>query len=170
MAAARAHGLERDARSGAARWLQLAALLAPRFGLVHRELVAARRRAGDDRLGAVALARAFVGRFEGSPDAWVTLGEAYVAAFRPRHALQAFERALLLEERADAAMAAGDLYTREGDHVTAGARFARAYAAGGGADALRANALALRSAGDVAAAQRAIELWERETGERWSDA
>ena len=33
-----------------------------------------------------------------------------------------------------AAMAAGELYSRLGDHVTAGARYARAYAAGAGPD------------------------------------
>jgi len=167
--ARRARRLERSGQPAAERWLRLAAALAPRFGLVHRDLVAARRRAGDDRLGAVALARELAGRYEDSADAWVTLGEACVAAFRPRDALTAFERALLLEERADAAIAAGDLYARQGDHVTAGARFARAYAAGGGPDALRANALALRSAGDTDAAERAKDLWEQETGKRWTD-
>ena len=49
------------------------------------------------------------------------------------------------------------------------ARYARAYAAGAGPDALRSNALALRSAGDHDAAQRAVELWERETAQRWRE-
>ena len=147
----------------------MAAALAPRFGAVHRDLVTARRRQGDDRLGALAQAQRLTQRFEQSADAWVTLGEAYVAAFRPTEALTAFERALLIEERADATMAAGDLYARRGDPVTAGARYARAYAAGAGPDALRSNALALRSAGDHDAAQRAVELWERETAQRWRE-
>jgi len=151
------------------RWLRLAAALAPQFGPVHQELVAAYRRRGDDRLGALALALRLAQRFERSADAWIALGQAYVAAFRPLDALKAFERALVIEERPDAAMAAGDLYARRGDHATAGARYARAYAAGGGPDALRANAHALRNAGDHGAAQRAVELWEQETGDRWPD-
>jgi hypothetical protein len=74
-----------------------------------------------------------------------------------------------MEERPDAAMAAGTLYRRLGDAATAGARFARAYAAGAGPDALRENARALKSAGDPAAAAQAIALWEKETGERWEE-
>ncbi len=152
----------------AERWLRRAARLAPGFSFVHRDLVAARRRA-DDRLGALEIARRIAKRFDRSADALVLLGEAYNGAFRPDDALVAFERALAIEERADAAMAAGDLYARKGDYATAGARYARAYAVGGGRDALRANAKALRAAGDVGAAQQAQELWERETGKRWTD-
>ncbi len=56
----------------------------------------------------------------------------------------------------------------------AAARFARAYAAGGGAAALRANAGALFQAGDLRAADEALSLWatqvpdglERLAGER----
>jgi tetratricopeptide (TPR) repeat protein len=161
--------LQLQGRRSATRWLAWAAALAPGFGSVHRELVAARRRAGDDRLGAVTLARGLARRFEQSADAWVTLGDALVAAFRPDDALAAYERALTLEERPDAAMAAGDLYSRAGDYTSAGARYARAYAAGGGPDALRANARVLKSAGDHDAAKRAVELWELETGKRWGD-
>jgi hypothetical protein len=95
------------------------------------------------------------------------LGECYVQAYRPRDALAAFEGVLVIEERADAAMAAGELYSREGDHVTAGARYARAYAAGAGPAALRLNALELHAAGDARAAAEARMLWERETGKRW---
>ncbi|HWP36752.1 MAG TPA: tetratricopeptide repeat protein [Gemmatimonadales bacterium] len=168
-AARHARRLEQDGRAAAIRWLAWGAALAPSFGQVHRDLVAARRRAGDDRLGALALARKFVRRFEHAADAWITLGDALTAAFRPDDALAAYERALSLEERPDAAMAAGDLYSRAGDHATAGARYARAYAAGAGPDALRANARALRRAGDIEAAQRAVELWEKETGLRWAD-
>jgi tetratricopeptide (TPR) repeat protein len=156
----------RDAAS-AERWLRLAGRLAPGFSSVHRELVAARRRA-EDRLGALAIALRVAQRFPRSADALVLLGEAYNAAFRPDDALRAFERALALDERADAAMAAGELYARKGDHATAGARYARAYAVGGGPDALKANARALRAAGDLAAAQQAQELWERQTGKRWT--
>lgn len=168
-AARRARRLERDGRAAAHRWLTWAAALAPSFGQVHRDLVAARRRAGDDRLAALASARQLVRRFEQSADAWVTLGDALTAAFRPDDALAAYERALSLEERPDAAMAAGDLYSRAGEHANAGARYARAYAAGAGPDALRANARALRRAGDTLAALRAIELWEQETGLRWTE-
>ncbi len=151
----------------AERWLRLSARLAPGFSTVHRDLVAARRRA-EDRLGALEVALRVTRRFSRSADAWVLLGEAYIGAFRPDDAIVAFERALAIEERADAAMAAGDLYARKGDQVTAGARYARAYAAGAGPDALKANAKALRAAGDVAAAQQAQEMWERETGKRWT--
>ena len=155
-------------REAGERWLRRAARLAPEFSFVHRDLVTARRRA-DDRLGALEIARRIAQRFARSADAWVLLGEAFNGAFRPDEAIVAFERALAIEERADAAMAAGDLYARKGNYATAGARYARAYAVGGGPDALKANAKALRAAGDVAAAQQAQELWERETGKRWAD-
>lgn len=151
----------------AERWLRLAARLAPAYGAVHRDLVAALRRA-EDRLGAVEIARGVARRFDHSSEAWCLLGEALNGAFRPDEALVAFERALAIEERPDAAMAAGDLYGRRGDYATAGARYARAYAVGGGPDALKANAKALRAAGDVAAAQQAQDMWERETGKRWT--
>jgi tetratricopeptide (TPR) repeat protein len=155
-------------RDAAERWLRIAARLAPDFGRAHRELVAARRGAGD-RLGALALALRVVRRYDDSAEAWILLGEAYVGAFRPDDAIQAYERALHLEERADAAMAVGQLYALKGDVVTAGARYARAYAAGAGPDALKANAKALRTAGDVAAAEEAQQLWEQETGLQWTD-
>jgi tetratricopeptide (TPR) repeat protein len=151
-----------DATAGG-RWLRAAAGLAPEFSQVHRDLVAARRRSGD-RLGAMAVASSIAQRFQDSADAWVMLGDAAVAAFRPVDAILAYERALQLEERADAAMAAGQLYALKGDQVTAGARYARAYAAGAGPDALKANAKALRAAGDIAAAAEAEKLWEKETG------
>ena len=152
----------------AERWLRLAARLAPAFSAVHRDVVAARHRAGD-RLGALAAALKIARRFEHSADAWVLLGEAYVAAFRPDDAIAAFERALAIEERPDAALAAGDLYARKGDPRTAGARYARAYAAGAGPRALKLNARALRAAGDLEAAREARALWEQETGETWVD-
>jgi tetratricopeptide (TPR) repeat protein len=153
----------------AERWLRVAARLAPEFGRAHRELVAARRRTGD-RLGALAIAQRVVRRYHDSAEAWILLGEAYVGAFRPDDAIQAYEGALHLEERADAAMAVGHLYALKGDVVTAGARYARAYAAGAGPEALRANAKALRAAGDVAAAQEAQRLWQQETGLDWMES
>ena len=129
----------------------------------------ASRLAAEDPLGGVAAAERALRRFESDPAAWVLLGVARESAFQIRNALVAYELALMLEERADAAMAAGRLYSQLGDHATAGARFARAYAAGAGLDALEANAAALRAAGDQDAAQQAVELWERETGRSWSD-
>ncbi|GBD32222.1 hypothetical protein HRbin33_01186 [bacterium HR33] len=156
---------DRD-RGAAERWLRFAAWVAPGFSAVHRDLVAWCRRR-DDRLAALEVARRAARRYSGSSDAWMLLGEAYLAAFRPDDALVAFEQALSLEERPDAAMAAGDLYARRGDYVNAGARYARAYAAGAGADALRANARALRAAGDDRAAEEAIALWKQVTGREW---
>jgi hypothetical protein len=149
-------------------WLRVAAAAAPDFGEAHRALIAARQ-ARADHLGAVAAAQAAAVRFDTSGEALVTLGHACAAAYRTKDALWAFERALQMEERADAAMAAGTLYRRLGDPATAGARFARAYAAGAGPEALRENALALRAAGDGQAAQQAIALWEKETGKRWEE-
>jgi len=120
-------------------------------------------------MGAMEQARAWTAKFDQNSDAWVALGVACRAAFRTRDALVAYERALQIEERADAAMAAGQLYRMQGDHATAGARFARAYAAGAGPDALRENSRALTAAGDHAAAAEAVQLWERETGRSWTD-
>lgn len=168
-AARRAARLEVRDRAAAERWIRVAAALAPRFTQVHRDTVAARRRAGD-RLGAAILAQRFVRRFDTSADAWMLLGEACMGAFRPNDALRAYERTLQLEERADAAMAAGDLYALRGDHQNAGARYARAFAAGGGGDALKANVKALRAAGDVQAAEKAVALWREVTGREWTEA
>ncbi len=166
--AAARRAARREARNPAAagRWLTLACWLAPRFDFVHRDLCAHYRRQ-NDRLAALAAARTATRRFDRSADAWVLLGEAHLGAFRPRDALAAFECALTIEERVDAAMAAGELYLRDGDPVNAGARFARAYAAGGGPKALRANAQALATAGDAAAAAEARVMWEQETGRSW---
>jgi tetratricopeptide (TPR) repeat protein len=115
------------------------------------------------------MARRWTRRFEHDSDAWITLGGACRAAYRTRDALVAYERALQIDERADAAFAAGQLYRQQGDHSTAGARFARAYAAGAGPEALRENARALAAAGDQAAAAEAIQLWQRETGRGWTE-
>ena len=98
-------------------------------------------------------------RFPDNPDAWMLLGEALQMVFRQQEALGAFEQALALEERADAALAAGELYRRAGQYADAAARFARAYAAGGGAEALWHNAQALFQAGDHSAAEEALNLW-----------
>jgi tetratricopeptide (TPR) repeat protein len=87
------------------------------------------------------------------------LGDAYQMVFRQREALGAYEQALALEERVDAAMAAGHLYRRAGRPAEAAARFARAYAAGGGPEAIWENAQALYHAGDETAADSALELW-----------
>jgi tetratricopeptide (TPR) repeat protein len=153
---------------GARRWLRAACALEPVFGAPHRALLAAEQAAGDP-LATMALAGRWATRFETNADAWVALGAACAAAYRTRDALVAYERALQLEERADAAFAAGQLYRRLGDPGTAGARFARAYAAGAGPTALMENARALLAAGDRAAAQQAITLWEGETGRRWPE-
>ena len=56
-------------------------------------------------------------------------------------------------------MAVGELYMRAGEPADAAARFARAYAAGGGAPALWSNAQALFQAGDTRAADEALSLW-----------
>src|SRR3989442_7401610 len=97
-------------------------------------------------------AQAATRRFPTSAAAWMLLGEAYQGAFRMKEALSAYEQALVLEERADAALAAGELDRRSGQTAAAAARLARAYAAGGGAEALCRNAQALLQAGDDGAA------------------
>jgi tetratricopeptide (TPR) repeat protein len=145
-------------------WLRLASALAPTFGDAHRGLVT-RLRAADDRWGALSAARRCCARFPGNPDAWMLLGDACNFAFRQAEAIAAYERVLAIEERADAALAAGTLYTRAGQHADAAARFARAYAAGGGADALWRNAQALFRAGDDAAADQALVLWATQVPE-----
>jgi tetratricopeptide (TPR) repeat protein len=149
------------------RWLRLACLLAPRFGEAHQLLVA--RTSAADPMRGMAEARRWTTRFERDSDAWVSLGAACRVAYRTRDALVAYEHALQIDERPDAAFAAGLLYRMQQDHVTAGARFARAYAAGDGSDALRENARSLTAAGDHAAAAEAKRLWEQETGKAWAD-
>lgn len=142
----------------ALRWLGVAAWLAPAFGEEHRDFLRVLR-GGADRWRAVERARQLVARFADSPDAWLLLGEAYLGVYRQPEALSAFEQALAIEERADAALAAGGIYRRLGRHVDAAARFARAHAAGGGPDALLENARSLSAAGDRAAATDALDLW-----------
>ena len=172
-ALARAAACQRHAPRRAARWLQLGCWLSPVFAEPFPALVHLYR-ALEDRLAALAVAQGAVSRFSGNPDAWMLLGEASQMAFRQREALIAYEQAIAIEERPDACMAAGELYLRAGEASHAAARFARAYAAGGGAAALRANAGALFQAGDLRAADEALSLWatqvpdglERLAGER----
>jgi tetratricopeptide (TPR) repeat protein len=154
----RAAACQRHAPRRADAWLRLGCALSPGFAEPHRALVHLRR-ATEDRWGAVAAAREATDRFPQNADAWMLLGEAYQWVFRQREALGAFERALALEERADAALAAGLLYRRAGEHADAAARFARAYAAGGGPEALWENAQSLLQGGDEAAAEDALNLW-----------
>lgn len=155
-----ARGERRVARAprSAVRWYGVAARLAPAFGAAHARLVAALH-AADDRMGALLAARRASERFPENPDAWMLVGEAAALAYRLPEALVAYERALALEERADAAIAAGRLYQRDRRHADAAARFARGYAAGGGPDALWLNAQSLFAAGDERAAEQALELW-----------
>jgi tetratricopeptide (TPR) repeat protein len=154
----RAAACQRDAPRRAGLWLRIGCLAAPTFGAPYPALVHLRR-AHDDRWGALAAALDGTARFPGNPDAWMLLGDAYQMVFRQSDALSAYEQALSLEERADAAVAAGELYLRGGRPADAAARFARAYAAGGGAEALWANAKALAQAGDTQAADDALALW-----------
>src|SRR5256884_4410304 len=154
----RAAACQRFAPKRAAFWLRLACGLTPVFADPYPALVRLRR-ATEDRWGAVAAARVGTERFPDNPDAWMLLGEAYQMVFRQKDALHAYEQALALEERPDAAVAAGDLYRPARLLPEAAARFARAYAAGGGAEALWLNAQALFQAGEERAADEALHLW-----------
>jgi len=154
----RAAACQRHAPKRADFWLQLSCALAPAFAESYPALVRLRR-AIEDRWGALAAAQEAVERFPENPDAWMLLGEACQMVFRQDEALAAYEQVLTFEERPDAAIAAGDLYRRAGRYQEAAARFARAHAAGGGAEALWLNAQALFQAGDVRAADEALHLW-----------
>jgi tetratricopeptide (TPR) repeat protein len=156
--ARRAAAAQRDAPRLALTWLRLGCRLAPGYADTYPALVHLSR-VLEDRWGAVAAAREASTRFPDHADAWMLLGDALQMVFRQEDALGAFEQALVLEERADAAMAAGTLYQRMGRFPEAAARFARAYAAGGGAQALWYNAQALYDAGDHGAADQALDLW-----------
>jgi len=149
----------RDRSPAAAdRLLRLGGAIAPAFGDVHVGLVELRRDRGD-RAGALAAGRAAADRFPHCADAWMLLAGACLTTFRQDEALAAYERAITIEERPEALTAAGELYARAGRHADAAARFARAHAAGGGPDALLANARALAAAGDRDAADQALALW-----------
>jgi tetratricopeptide (TPR) repeat protein len=154
----RAAASQRAAPKRADWWLRIGCAITPAFAECYTALVRLRR-AIEDRWGALAAAQEAAERFPANPDAWMLLGEACQMVFRQQDALQAYEQALALEERADAALQAGDLYRRAGRHAEAAARFARAYAAGGGAEALRLNAQSLFQAGDLRAADEALHLW-----------
>lgn len=156
--ARRAAGAQRHAPKRALAWLRLGCRIAPAFADTYPALVHLSR-ALEDRWGAVEAAREASIRFPDHADAWMLLGEALQMVFRQDEALGAFEQVLTIEERADAAMAAGTLYQRMGRFPEAAARFARAYAAGAGATALLNNAQALYDAGDHEAADEALNLW-----------
>jgi tetratricopeptide (TPR) repeat protein len=156
--ARRAAASQRDAPRRALAWLRLGCKVAPGFVDAYPAFVHLSR-ALEDRWAAVTVAREATIRFPDHADAWMLLGEALQMVFRQDEALGAFEQALALEERADAAMAAGALYQRAGRYADGAARFARAYAAGGGAQALWHNAQALYEAGDHSAADEALNLW-----------
>ncbi|MGH7530575.1 MAG: hypothetical protein ACREMN_09365 [Gemmatimonadales bacterium] len=156
--ARRAAGCQREAPHRAIAWLRLGAKLTPSFAETYPALVHLSR-AVEDRWGAVEAAREATLRFPDHADAWMLLGEALEMVFRQQEALGAYEQALALEERADAAMAAGAIYQRSGQFAEASARYARAFAAGGGGAALWHNAQALYEAGDHAAADAALDLW-----------
>jgi len=142
----------------AARWHRLACTIAPTFVPSYRSLVEVLRDQ-EDRWAARAVAQEAAERFPEDPDAWMLLGLGWQLVYRQQEALAAFEQALVLAERPDAALEAGAIYQRFGRHADAAERFARAYAAGGGPEALRQNAEALFHAGDEAAAEQALTLW-----------
>lgn len=143
---------------GTARWHRLACALTPSL-IPSFRLLTDLLRQRDDRWGARALAQQAAERFPEESEAWMLLGEAWLAVYRHQEALTAFEQALTLAERPDAALAAGEIFRRSGRYAEAAERFSRAYAAGGGPDALRQNAAALFQAGDDAAADQALSLW-----------
>src|SRR3989454_8588586 len=134
----RAAACQREAPKRADMWLRLGCALAPTFAESHPALVRLRR-AIEDRWGALAAAQEAAQRFPANPDAWMLLGEAWQMVYRQQDALVAYEQVLTIEERPDAALAAGDLYRRAGRHADAAARFARAYAAGGDRKSTRLN-------------------------------
>ena len=146
---------------GAARWHRLACALTPSL-IPSFRLLTDLLRQRDDRWGARALAQEAAERFPAESETWMLLGEAWLAVYRHQEALTAFEQALSLAERPDAALAAGEIFRRSGRYAEAAERFSRAYAAGGGPDALRQNAAALFQAGDEAAADQALALWAQQ--------
>jgi len=141
---------------GAARWHRVACAVTPTFVPSYSRLVDLLK---DDRWAARDVAQGAAERFPNTADAWMLLGSAWLGVYRHQEALAAYEQALVLEERPDAALAAGAIYRRSGQFPEAAARFARAYAAGGGPEALLQNAEALAHAGDVKAAEQALDLW-----------
>lgn len=145
----------------AARWHRLACAASPTLIPSFRLLTELLQQRGD-RWGARALAQRAAERFPEESEAWMMLGEGWLGVYRHQEALTAFEQALSLAERPDAALAAGEILRRAGRFPEAAERFSRAYAAGGGPDALRQNAAALYQAGDDAAADQALSLWAQQ--------
>jgi|SRR5262245_20984433 len=140
----------------AVRWHRLACAVTPTFVPSYARLIDLLR---EDRWAARAVAQGAAERFPETADAWMLLGNAWLGVYRHQEALASFEQALVLEERPDAALAAGAIYRRSGQFPEAAARFARAYAAGGGPEALLQNAESLADAGDLKAAEQALDLW-----------
>src|SRR2546430_6459994 len=138
----RAAACQRDAPKRAELWLRLGCAVAPTFAESHPALVRLRR-AIEDRWGAVAAAQEAAQRFPANPDAWMLLGEAWLMVFRQQDALVAYEQVLTLEERPDAALAAGHLYRPARPPADPAARFPRASAAGGRAQGPPLHAQAL---------------------------
>lgn len=153
-----ARARERRSPPLADRLLLLALHAEPAMADATGALVALRRARGD-RLAAIDAARLATRRFPQSSDAWFLLGESLQGAFRMREAADAFARALGLAERSDAALRIGLLLRRDARHAEAAAMFARAFAAGGGPEALYENAVELWNAGDAEQALRALEMW-----------
>src|ERR1700704_2085061 len=125
----RAAACQREAPKRADLWLRLGCAAAPTFAESHPALVRLRR-AIEDRWGAGAAAQEAGQRFPANPDAWMLLGEAWQMVFRQQDALVAYEQVLTIEERPDAALAAGDLYRRARRHPDVAGRFARPDALG----------------------------------------
>jgi len=152
---------------GAMRWHRLACAMTPTFVPSFWQLVELLK---EDRWAARAVAQRAAERFPDNADAWMLLGRAWLGVYRHQEALASFEQALVLQERPDAALAAGQIYRRSGQFPEAAARFARAYAAGGGPEALLQNAEALFEAGDAHAADEALALWATQVEDGESQA
>lgn len=150
-----------ESPAGAARWHRLACVVSPSLIPSYR-LLTDHLLLANDRWGARDLAQSAAERFPEEADAWMLLGEGWLGVYRHQEALTAFEQALTLAERPDAALAAGDIHRRSGRYAEAAERFSRAYAAGAGPEALRQNAAALFQAGDEAAADQALAMWAQQ--------
>jgi len=103
---------------GAARWHRLACALTPSL-IPSFRLLTELLRQRDDRWGARALAQRAAERFPEESEAWMLLGEGWLAVYRHQEALTAFEQALTLTERPDAALAAGEVFRRSGRYAEA---------------------------------------------------
>ena len=110
---------------GAARWHRLACALTPSL-IPSFRLLTDLLRQQDDRWGARTLAQQAAERFPEESEAWMLLGEAWLVVYRHQEALTAFEQALTLAERPDAALAAGEILRRSGRYAEAAERFSRA--------------------------------------------